>query len=143
MLLKLALTLLCCLPLPRETELMVEAGKDAGARTVVTGTLHPDFIEASEEHVAIQARNRRQGHPGWRSRYARLQAKHPNLRIAEIASESWLNQTPSEAARDAFTVSWPASPGHWAIANKKCVYYGTSMKRSRNGITYTSMVVGY
>lgn len=143
MLLKLALTLLCCLPLSRETELMVEAGKDAKVRTVATGTLHPDFVEASEEHVAMQARNRRQGHPGWRSRYAQLQAKHPNLRIAEIASESWPNQTLAEAAKDAFTVSWPASPGHWAIANKKCVYYGTSMKRSRNGITYTSMVVGY
>jgi len=72
-----------------------------------------------------------------------LQTEYPDLRIAEIASQSWPGQTLQEAAEDAFNVSWPASPGHWAIANRDCIYYGTSMKRGKNGIVYTSMVIGY
>ncbi len=140
---KLLMILLLMIPIPRETQLMVEEGEIAGVKTVLTGTLHMDFIKASEDHAALQAKNQRQGHPDWETRYHKLRKKHPSLKIEEIASESWPGQTLREAAKDAFTVSWPASSGHWAIANKDCVYYGTSMMRASNGITYTSMIVGF
>ncbi len=140
---KLALLCLCVLPFPRETELMVEAGKAANAGAVVTGTLNADFVRAAEVHATLQAAHNRQGHPQWVRRYRDLHRMYPRVQIAEIASQSWRGQTMAEAATDAFTVSWPASPGHWMIANKKAIFYGASMRRGSNGIIYTSMIVGY
>ena len=129
--------------LPVETRLMVEAGHHANVRSVTTGTLNPVFVEACEEHVKLMAQHNQQGHPGWYNRYLYLRRRFPKLRIVEIASQSWPNQTLQEAAKDAFTISWPASPGHWRVANMSCIFYGASMKQGRNGITYCSMIVGY
>ncbi len=140
---KLILLCLCTLPFSKETDLMVEAGKAAGARAVLTGTLNADFVKAAELHATLQAVQNRQGHPLWFRRYMTLQRKYPGVQIAEVASQSWRGQTMAEAAKDAFTVSWPASPGHWQFVNKKAIFYGVSMRRGSNGIIYTSMIIGY
>lgn len=65
-------------------------------------------------------------------------------RFSEIAAESWIRQTndsPSALWADAFR-SWSFSVGHWRVASTRHKIAGAAMRKGRNGIWYTAVVVG-
>jgi hypothetical protein len=129
--------------LPLTAGLLVEAGRRVDAKSV-DGDFKTEFYLEAERHAAYQANHGKQSHDYFINRYKRLMKLYPELYvIKEICCESWPHQTYIQAAKDAFKVSWPASRGHWVIAVNKCDYFGCAMVKGKNGIIYTTMIVGY
>ena len=128
-------SLMLLLTAPYDAQLLITEGEAAGC---LNGDFNIIYYKEAKAHADYMARNCRQSHDGFSSRANRLGGK-----CAEACSESWRGQSLEEAARDAFFVSWPASPGHWKIAVTPCKYYGIAASRGKNNIIYTCCIVGY
>lgn len=106
--------------------------------SALRGEFNIKFYNEAKKHANYMAKHGIQSHDNFISRSKRLGGN-----CAEACCESWPGQTLEEAAKDAFFVSWPASPSHWKIATTPCKYFGIAMTTGVNGITYTCCIVGY
>jgi len=141
--------------MPNKTnhELLVEAGLaykwrlhrgGPGVLALQTGKSHPFLESMCLRHAVYQAKHKTQGHQLWDDRKEEIMASLPQgFSCEENAAESWPENNRVEAATEMFS-SWEHSPGHWAMCNHRCVYFGINMAKSNvNGIWYAAMLVAW
>lgn len=121
----------------RNDTLLISAGKEAGAQSIILGQRHPTLQAAAEEHADFQAELGLQGHHYWGRRVQELSDALPECEgFKEICAESWPWNTMEEAAVEMFN-SWRQSEGHWAAANGPCDFYGYAMSfNTRRNVWY-------
>lgn len=133
-------------------QLLIEAGQKyvwgfhkggPGVKSLLTGKSHK-FLEAMcLRHAKYQASHRTQGHQLWDKRKLEIMDHLPEgYSVEENAAESWPENSRIEAATEMFH-SWEQSPGHWKMANHRCVYFGINMARGKNGIWYAAALVAW
>ena len=138
---KIIFSLILLLTIPHDAQFLIVEGKKAGC---LNGEFNINFYKEAKKHADYMAKYGRQSHDDFINRKNRLSGD-----CAEICCESWPGQTLGGAAKDAFTVSWPASSNHWRTAIKACKYYGIASSvgnprlNNQGPIIYTCLIVGY
>lgn len=118
------------------TELLIEAGRRIGVKSITESQLHEFMMALAERHANEQAKACYQSHNGFNGRASEVMAKFGGGTVSEIVAESWPNQNENEAAEDAWK-DWKQSPGHWREANSPHSYYGYSIAKGKNNIWYS------
>lgn len=121
----------------RTNILLINAGMEANAYSILTGRVHATLQAAAEEHADFQAELGLQGHHFWGRRVQELREWLPAFHdFKEVCAESWSWNTEAEAAIEMFN-SWRQSTGHWAAVNGPCDIYGFAMSfNKRKNIWY-------
>jgi hypothetical protein len=81
------------------------------------------------------------GHPGWESRFRRINAM--GLRGVEVSAFSWPDTSPTatpEILRELF-YDWERSSGHWRVVSTPHERYGDGLARSRTGTWFAAVIV--
>lgn len=134
-------------------QLLIEAGQryvwklhpgGPGCVALRTGKPHKALMAMAEQHAKYQARHQTQGHQLWPQRREEVLAQLPDYihHLEENAAESWPWNSRVEAATEMFS-SWEHSPGHWALCQQRCKFFGISMARGANGIWYSAMLCAW
>jgi hypothetical protein len=121
---------------PTPNEILIQTGRRIGVLSISSGRPNEHLQRYAQQHADYMARVCVQGHQGWNLRYASLRAALPGSRdFAEVANESWPNQSAEAAAAEMYR-SWRYSSGHWAAVNGECEFYGYAMALGQNGTWY-------
>jgi acetyl-CoA carboxylase carboxyltransferase component len=122
---------------------LISAGKVFPGAHVCESQIHPDLMKMATRHAKYQADHRQQGHQLFASRVAELRKTMGNSTFAEIAAESWREQSgdSTRALGDEMFKSWRQSSGHWSVASKKHVFFGADMAMGSDNIWYACIIV--